>query len=327
MLARSALVAALVAALVGAGMAMSGCGGGGAATAAEAERLRVVATTGIAADLMRQVGGDRVEVVSLMPADADPHLFRPGRSDLRTMLEADLVVAHGLGLEGRLADALDRLEASGTPLLRLGELADPADLLADPAAPDAPDPHLWMDPQLWGRLALAVAAELASLDAAGAASHRARGEAHAAELAAIDALAVAAIETVPPASRVLVTAHDAFSYLGRRYGIEVAAVQGISTESEAGLQAIESIVALVSSRQVPAIFIERTVSPRPIEAVVAGVAAAGGEVAVGGTLYSDALGAEGSGADTVAGMLQHNLRTIVEGLGGRWPAPPEAETR
>lgn len=313
---RSAWIAACV--------ALAGCGGGESGPPEAAAPLRVVATTGIAADLVRQVGGDRLEVVSLMPADADPHLFRPGRSDLRMLLEADLVVAHGLGLEGRLAESLDRLDESGTPLLRLGDLADPATLLADPAAPDAPDPHLWMDPLLWGELAVATAALLAEIDAEDAAGHRARGAAYAAELAAIDAIAAAAIETVARSARVLVTAHDAFSYLGRRYGIEVAAVQGISTESEAGLQAIEAIVTLVSSRRVPAIFLERTVSPRPIEAVVAGVAAAGGEVALGGTLHSDALGAEGSGADTVAGMLQHNLRTIVEGLGGRWARPPEA---
>lgn len=300
-------------------VALASCGGG--ADPAEAEsRLRVVATTGIAADLLRQVGGDRVEVGSLVGASADPHLFRPGRSDLRRLLSADLAVAHGLGLEGRMGDAFARLEAAGRPVLLLGPLADPAALLADAEAPDAPDPHLWMDPILWGELAIAVASRLGEIDPEHAAGHAERAEAHATRLRELDAAIRVAFGSVPEGRRVLVTAHDAFGYLGRRYGIEVEAVQGLSTESEAGLRRIEQLARLIRERGIPAIFIESTVPPRPIEAVIAGVRAAGGSVALGGTLHSDGLGPTGSGADTVEGMLRVNAATIVAALGGD-PSP------
>jgi len=282
--------------------------------------IETIATTGIAADLLRQVGGDRVEAASLVGPTVDPHLFRPGRSDLRRLLGADLVVAHGLGLEGRMDEAFARLDAAGRRVLVLGRLADPAVLLADADAPDAPDPHLWMDPILWGDLAIAVGGRLGELDPDGAAGHAARAQAYAARLRALDAAIRAAFESVPEERRVLVTAHDAFGYLGRRYGLEVEGVQGMSTESEAGLRQVEALVRLIRTREIPAIFIESTVPPRPIEAVIAGVRAAGGTVALGGTLYSDGLGPASIGADTVEGMLRHNAATIVAALGGD-PSP------
>lgn len=296
-------------------LALAGCGGG-AAPAEPEGRLRVVATTGIAADLLRQVGGDRIAVDALVGAGVDPHLFRPGRSDLRKLLDADLVVAHGLGFEGRMGDALARLEAAGRPVLLLGPLTDPALLLADAETPEAPDPHLWMDPIIWGDLAIAVAVRLGEIDPEGAAGHAERAEAHAARLRELDAAIRAAFESVPEGRRVLVTAHDAFGYLGRRYGLEVEAVQGLSTESEAGLRRIEQLAKLIREREIPAIFIESTVPPRPIEAVIAGVRAAGGSVALGGTLHSDGLGPAGSGADSVEGMLRGNATMIVAALGG-----------
>jgi manganese/zinc/iron transport system substrate-binding protein len=278
--------------------------------------MQTVATTGIAADLLRQVGGDRVEAAALIGAAVDPHLFRPGRSDLRRLLAADLVVAHGLGLEGRMDDAFARLGDAGRRVLVLGPLADPAVLLADPDAPDAPDPHLWMDPILWADLAIAVGGRLGEIDPAGASGHAERAEAYAARLRTLDAAIRSAFDSVPPERRVLVTAHDAFGYLGRRYGVEVESVQGVSTESEAGLRRIEALVRLIRERSIPAIFIEHTVPPRPVQAVIAGVRAAGGSVALGGTLYSDGLGPAGSGVDSVEGMLRHNATTIVAALGG-----------
>lgn len=278
--------------------------------------LRVVATTGMAADLLRRVGGDRLEVIALMGEGVDPHLHRPGRSDLRRMLRADLVVAQGLDLEARLAPVLRRLHESGRMVWWLGELVPPDHLLRDPAAPEMADPHVWMDPRLWASTARGLGERLAARDPAGASVYRARAEATAVELEALHARGLAAVATIPTAQRLVVTAHDAFGYFGRSFGLEVMALQGLSTATEAGIADLERLVDVLVERRVPAVFLESTISPRAVEAMLAGVQARGGEASLGGTLHADALGPAGSGADTVLGMIRHDLLVVVEGLGG-----------
>jgi len=281
-----------------------------------ATKVRVVVTTGMAADLLRQVGGDRLEVIALMGEGVDPHLHRPGRSDLRRMLRADLVIAHGLGLEARLAPVLRRLEESGRRVWWLGDLVPSESLRRDPAAPEVADPHLWMDPLLWATTARGLGDRLAGLDPAGADEFRGRAETTARGLEALHAEGLAAVATIPMPQRLVVTAHDAFGYFGRSFGLEVMALQGLSTASEAGIADLERLVEVLVERRVPAVFLESTISPRAVEAMLAGVRARGGSASLGGTLHADALGPAGRGADTVLGMIRHDLRVVVEGLGG-----------
>ena len=297
------------------------CGDRAAREAREegATRLRAVATTGMVADLVRHVGGDRVEVETLIAPGIDPHLHRPTRSDLARILEADIVFANGLLLEGRMIDSFERAAASGRRVhLVAPEILERIEPPDDPAL--AADPHLWMDPAVWAVGIDVVADALASADPGNASRYRENAEAHRDELASLDAYAAEALSSVPPDRRVLVTAHDALGWFGRRYGYEVLAIQGLSTESEAGVRDIERLVGVLVDRGVPAVFIESTVAPRHIEALRAGAAARGHEVRIGAELFSDAMGAGGTYEGTYVGMIDHNATSIARALGG--VAPP-----
>ena len=283
-----------------------------------AARLRAVATTGMVADLVREVGGDRVEVETLIAPGIDPHLHKPTRSDLAKILEADIVFANGLLLEGRMVDSLERAAASGRRVhLVAPEILERLDSAPGPAL--AADPHLWMDPVVWA-IGIDVARDaLVAADPGGAAVYRENAERYRAELESLDAYAAGVLASVPPERRVLVTAHDAFGWFGQRYGYEVLAIQGLSTESEAGVRDIERLVDVLVDRGVPAVFIESTVAPRHIEALRAGASARGHEVAIGAELFSDAMGAGGTYEGTYLGMLDHNATSIAAALGGDVP--------
>lgn len=276
----------------------------------------VLATTGMVADLARLVGGEAVEVRQLMGAGVDPHLYKPTRDDVAQLLAADVVLANGLHLEGKLDEAFDRASSAGKRVVRL------ADRLAasNPPKADLHDPHVWMDPVLWGELLVDVSDALSAVEPAGAERFRANAQRAAARFADLDSRSKAAFLTVPAERRVLVTAHDAFRYFGKRYEIQVEGIQGISTESEAGLRDIERLVGLLVSRAVPAVFVESTVSERNIRALIDGAAARGHTVVVGGSLYSDAMGPAGTPEGTYLGMIEHNVRSIVTALGGTMPA-------
>lgn len=280
--------------------------------------LLVVATTAHLADTVQQVGGDLVTVEALMGSGIDPHTYVPTESDLRTLSNADVIFYHGLFLEAQLADILEQIGTSGAAtVVATSEQLDPDTLIVfEPDAGEPYDPHVWNDVGLWQQVVTNIGATLGEVDSTNAPQYAAQATAYAAQLAQLDENLRAAIETVPPANRTLVTAHDAFNYLGRAYGLEVYAIQGISTAAEAGASDIAELVDLVVAQQVPAIFVESTISPRTIEAVQTAAADRGHSVQIGGELYSDAPGAPGSGADTYIGMMQHNINTIVAALGG-----------
>jgi manganese/zinc/iron transport system substrate-binding protein len=265
------------------------------------------------ADVARAVGGDRVDVVTLVGPGVDPHLFRPTRAAVAEIVAADLVVTNGLHLEGRLGAALGRVEAAGRPVVAVAEAVAEEMLIEEEGAAD---PHLWMDASLWAKTASPVAEAMAAVDPANASGYRERAAEFTREAEALDAELAAMYATIPEGRRTLVTAHDAFGYLGRRYGIEVVGVQGLSTESEAGLRDLEATVAMLVERKIPAVFVESTVSPRTVQALVDGARARGHEVRIGGTLFSDSTGPVGSDAETWAGMLRANARTIVGALKG-----------
>lgn len=296
-------------------LAVAGCGAADPPRRSAGKPL-VLATTTVVADLVRQVAGDRVEVDCLMEPGIDPHSYRPTPADADRLARADLVVASGLQLEGRLAALLERL-GPRRPVLAVGDRLPRDRLLA--VTDDLFDPHVWFDAGLWSLCPPLVAEALATLDPAGAASYRERAAAHAADLVALDAKIRGRIASIPERRRVLVTAHDAFRYFGRAYGIEVVGVQGTSTESEAGLHDVNRLVELLVSRGIPAVFVETSVADRNVAALIEGAASRGQKVAIGGRLYSDSLGAAGSGADTLATALVANVETIVAALGDGGP--------
>ena len=297
-------------------LAAAGCGGptadGGklARKAAVGGRPRILVTTTVVADLVRQVAGDRVEVDCLMPPGIDPHSYKATPRDAERLLEADLVVASGLHLEGRLAALLARL-ADRVAVLSVADRL-PANRILE-AAGGIPDPHVWFDAGLWSLLPAEVARALAAIDPAGAETYAARAETYAARLREADAEARERLATIPPDRRVLVTAHDAFRYFGVAYGFEVRGLQGISTVLAAGVKDRRTIADLVIERGIKAIFVESSVPADTIEAVREDCREKGHEVVIGGELFSDAMG-DTFPEDTYIGMVRSNVTKIVKAL-------------
>ncbi len=237
---RRELLAALAAVAAGAGvLARAG------APAAQPRRRVVLATTAMIGDAAREIAGPAAEVQVLMGEGVDPHLYRATRSDVARMLQADAVFYNGLLLEGKMTDALVRVARSGKPVFAVTELVDEAYLMAPPGFEGHFDPHVWMDPRGWAKAVEVIRDELAKVEPAEAEGYGTRGDAYLGRLAELDAYAERVLAAVPPERRVLVTAHDAFGYFGRRYGFEVLGIQGLSTESEAGLQRVEELVGIL----------------------------------------------------------------------------------
>lgn len=283
------------------------------------DKLTVVATTGMIADAARRVGGDFVEVKGLMGAGVDPHAYRQTRTDIVAMTRADLVLWHGLYLEAQMEEFLHKLEARAT--VRAVAEGMPRDLLrAHPDYDNKFDPHVWMVPSLWKHCVENVRDAMIEVRPDMAETFMANTNVFLDEIEALQAYADTAIATVPEQSRVLITAHDAFSYFGRDFGFEVMGIQGISTESEAGLNRIGELVDLLVERKIGAVFVESSVSDRSIRALTEGAAAKGHDVIIGGELFSDAMGQEGTYEGTYLGMIDHNVTVIANALGGEAPA-------
>lgn len=275
--------------------------------------IRVVATTTLVADLVRRIGGDRVEVAALMGPGVDPHLYKARESDVWKLMRADLIVCHGLHLEARMADVLAGM-SRWAPVVAVGEAIPPEDLRYPPGFEGTPDPHIWFDVRLWMRAAEAAAQALRDLDPAHADLYAARLHAYQRELEDLDAWIRSEVARIPPGQRVLITSHDAFGYFGRAYGFEVRALQGISTAAEAGLADVQALADFIARRRIRAIFVETSVPFRYLEAVQEAVRARGWAVRVLGPLYSDALGDPNSPQGTYAGMMRYNVETITRGL-------------
>ena len=277
------------------------------------DRVRVVATTGMIGDAARHVGGDHAEVVALMGPGVDPHLYKASEGDVARLSAADLVLYNGLHLEGKMGDVLVKL-ARSRAVVAVSETVPVDQLREPPEFQGQYDPHVWFDVRLWSHTLDAIAAAYAEVDPANAATYRANAEAYRAELLELDSWVEQRIAELPPERRLLITAHDAFGYFGRRYGVEVVGLQGISTLAEAGLRDVHRVVDLVVDRQVKAIFVESSVPRRSIEAVQAAAAERGHQVAIGGQLFADAMGSAGTPEGTYVGMVRHNVNTLVEAL-------------
>jgi manganese/zinc/iron transport system substrate-binding protein len=282
------------------------------------KKIEIVATTGMIADAVRQVGGERVNVEALMGPGVDPHLYRQTRTDIVRMTRADAVVWHGLYLEAQLEEFLADLSKRKT-VVALGERLDQSKLLDHEEYKGRFDPHVWMDPKLWRDVIAAARNTLSELDPAGKPSYEANAARHLAEIDRLASYSETVLSTVPQSARVLVTAHDAFNYFGRAYGFEVLGIQGISTESEAGLKQIEAFVTTLVERRIKAVFVESSVADRNVKALIEGAAARGRTVEIGGELYSDAMGETGTYEGTYIGMIDHNVSTIARALGGTVP--------
>jgi manganese/zinc/iron transport system substrate-binding protein len=272
---------------------------------------KMVATTGMVGDLVRGVGGSDVEVAVMMGPGVDPHLYKSGVRDVSLLGTADVIFYSGLHLEGKMAELFERLGERRRAIAVTHHF--PKEVLHAEEGGEA-DPHVWFDVRLWARAAREVQRAMIELDPPRAQAYTERGNKYLRELNELDAWSRRELAQIPRERRVLVTAHDAFGYFGSAYGVEVMGLQGISTASEFGLSDVSGLVKLLAARRIKAVFVESSVSPRAIEAVVQGARARGHTVRIGGTLYSDAPGPPGTGADSYIGMVRHNVNTIVKAL-------------
>lgn len=281
--------------------------------------LQVTATIAMIGDLVERIGGSHVEVETLIGEGVDPHLYKPTSKDVKALIASDLVFYNGLKLEGKMGDVLARVGEKGKPVKAVTEaiLEDENYLIED--GEDHYDPHVWMDVQGWMHGVEVIRNTLSEVQPANTPAFEANAAALMTDLERLDTYARASLATIPDNQRILVTAHDAFGYLAKAYGLEVKGIQGISTESEAGVRDLTDLVAMISERKVPAVFVESSVSDKNVRALVEGAAAGGHQVKIGGQLFSDAMGPAGTYEGTYIGMIDHNVTTITLALGGKAP--------
>lgn len=272
--------------------------------------LKIVCTTGMVADLVKNIAGDRAEVTHLMGAGVDPHLYKSSPGDIAKLSGADVVFYSGLHLEGKMTDVFEQL-ATTKPVAPVAEKIDHAQLLDDGGLHD---PHVWFDVQLWMQAAKQVTKTLVEFDPASKLEYHKREMVLGKKLIDLDAFCRLELQKIPADRRVLVTAHDAFRYFGKAYGIEVRGIQGVSTDSEAGVKQINELVNFLVQRKIKAIFVETSVSEQNVKSLLEGCQAQSHEVVIGGELFSDAMGEDGTPEGTYEGMIRHNVNTIVKAL-------------
>ncbi len=293
---------------------LAACGGATTESASDG-KITAVSTIGMVTDIVENIGGDHVNAIGLMGPGTDPHLYVASAGDVTKLSDADVIFYNGLFLESQMEEVLEQLSENKT-VVPITKGLDTAQLLASPDYDDEFDPHVWFYVPFWQEAAIQVRDTLIEIDPDNQADYEANADAYLEELDALHAYVEEQTARVPDAQRVLVTAHDAFSYFGHFYGFDVLGLQGISTESEASTDDVQNLADFIVENQIPAIFIESSVPVRTIEAVQAAVQDQGFDVEIGGELFSDAMGDTGSSAGTYQGMVRHNVDTIVGALLG-----------
>ncbi len=281
-------------------------------TADSSQKLKITTTTTMLKDLIRTIGGDKVEVINLMGEGVDPHLYNASAGDVEKLANADVIIYGGLHLEGKMGDIFGKLENSGKNILDVGSTLDKNLLIFE--AENTPDPHVWFNTDLWLLEAEAVAAKLSDADPENKEYYMSNLESYKKEINDLTGYIVRRINEIPESKRVLITAHDAFGYFAEQFGLEVKSIQGISTDSEAGTKDISELADFIVKREIKAVFIESSVPRKTIESLQEAVKARGWEVKIGGELYSDSLGDKEHDTDTYIKTVKKNVDVITEAL-------------
>lgn len=277
-------------------------------------KLNVVATTSMITDLVKNIGGDLINLEGLMGAGVDPHLYKASAGDVTKLAGADVIFYNGLHLEGKLVEVFEKMNATQVTQVPLGESLDKTTLIGSDYFASNYDPHVWFNIEYFKEFVVSVTSTLSRKDPQNAQYYQENAKVYTAKLESLEAEIKATIATLPAEKRILVTAHDAFNYFGKSYGFEVVGLQGLSTATEAGVKDVQRLSQFIIDKKVKAIFVESSVPRRTIEALQAAVQSRGQEVVIGGSLYSDALGNAGSVEGTYIGMFKYNVTTIVEAL-------------
>lgn len=277
-------------------------------------KMKVVTTTSMITDLVKNIGGDLIEINGLMGAGVDPHLYKASEGDVSKLYNADIIFYNGLHLEGKLVEVFEKMESTSKIQVALGEGLDKDGLIGSEYFASNYDPHVWFSIDYFKAFAKQVTSTLSTKDPKNSINYIENERIYLEKLEALQSEVIATIATLPQEKRVLVTAHDAFNYFGKSYGFEVVGLQGLSTATEAGVKDVQRLSQFIIDRKVKAIFVESSVPRRTIEALQAAVKSKGFDVKIGGSLYSDALGDAGTVEGTYIGMFQYNVNTIVSEL-------------
>ena len=278
------------------------------------QKTQVVTTTTMITDLVKNIGGDLIEVNGLMGAGVDPHLYKASAGDVTKLANADIIFYNGLHLEGKLVEVFEKMGSATTAQVALGEKLDTAGLIGSDYFASNYDPHVWFNIQYFKEFTVEIVRTLSRKLPQHQELFKANGDEYLKKLESLDNDIKAKIATLPKEKRILVTAHDAFNYFGKSYDFEVVGLQGLSTATEAGVQDVQKLSQFIIDKDVKAIFVESSVPQRTIEALQEAVRAKDHEVVIGGSLYSDALGDAGTVEGTYIGMFRYNVNTIVNAL-------------
>ncbi|AIY15415.1 metal ABC transporter solute-binding protein, Zn/Mn family [Cellulophaga baltica] len=277
-------------------------------------KINVVTTTSMITDLVKNIGGDYINLQGLMGSGVDPHLYKASEGDVSKLSEADIIFYNGLHLEGKLVEVFEKMAHQNKKTIALSDALDERTLIGSEFFTSNYDPHIWFNVDYWKEATKFVVLQLSEALPEHQAIFKTNGEAYLNKLETLKTKLNKIIQTLPEDKRVLVTAHDAFNYFGKSFGFKVVGLQGLSTATEAGVQDVQKLSDFIIERKVKAIFIESSVPKRTIEAVKAAVNAKKHEVEIGGSLYSDALGNPGTAEGTYIGMFEYNVNTIVNAL-------------
>ncbi len=280
----------------------------------ENQKLQVVTTTTMITDLLRNIGGDKIEVKGLMGTGVDPHLYKASEGDVSKLFNADVIVYNGLHLEGKLEDVFEKMRQQNKKTIAVSDIIDKSTLIESEYFASNYDPHIWFDISNWKQITSYVVEKLSELDTKNTTTFESNGKAYLEKLSSLQTAIASRIEELPVEKRILVTAHDAFNYFGKAYKFEVVGLQGLSTATEAGVKDVQKMASFIIEKNIKAIFVESSVPKRTIEALVEAVKSKNHEVEIGGTLFSDALGSDGTGEGTYLGMYKYNVQTIVNSL-------------
>ena len=298
----------LIAILVG-----SGCDPKKQPGATAGDKIRVVTTIGMITDVVKNVGSPRVEVTGMVEPGVDPHFYNPTPKDVQRLGSAHIIFYNGLYLEAKMGDILAKM-SEDTPTVAVTDAVDRSLLLTSAEYDGLYDPHLWFDVKLWMQTVEKVRDALSEYDTDNTALYRSNAERYLTKLMELNEYVKSQVERVPSQQRVLVTAHDCFNYFGEAYGFEVRGLQGISTASEVSIADVQELATFIAERRISAMFVESSVSSRSLEAVKAAVKSKGFDVRIGGVLFTDAMGNEGTPEGTYIGMIRYNIDTIVHAL-------------
>tara|TARA_B110000977_G_scaffold198932_1_gene284967 strand:- start:1048 stop:2034 length:987 start_codon:yes stop_codon:yes gene_type:complete len=277
------------------------------------EKLNIVTTTGMISDALKNIVGNNADVISLMGPGVDPHLYKVSQRDIKKLLNADIIFYNGLHLEGKMGEVLDQM-SERKPVIAIYKGLTEKQLRATSEFQGNYDPHIWFSVKIWTDVVHFIGKSLTELDQVHASFYQANTTKYVEQLTQLHKWTIEQINTIPKKQRVLITAHDAFGYFGGEYGMQVKGLQGLSTAAEYGLKDVTNLVDFISENKIKAMFVESSVSDRSIKAVMEGCKAKGHKVIIGGTLYSDAMGAENKPEGKYIGMVKHNVTIIVEAL-------------